>query len=74
MVFWKQSVNDNKNATNDEKTYDFAESEVRTAASGATVSPTTADGNKSYPNFHYNASKSESVTVKGDGTTILNIY
>ncbi|MBP6136892.1 MAG: InlB B-repeat-containing protein, partial [Clostridia bacterium] len=74
VVFWKQSVNDNKNATNDEKTYDFAESEVRTAASGATVSPTTADGNKSYPNFHYNASKSESVTVKGDGTTILNIY
>ncbi|HQC48792.1 MAG TPA: InlB B-repeat-containing protein, partial [Bacillota bacterium] len=74
VVFWKQSVNDNKNATNDEKTYDFAESEVRTAASGATVSPTTADGNKSYPNFHYNALKSESVTVKGDGTTILNIY
>jgi uncharacterized repeat protein (TIGR02543 family) len=70
VVFWKQSVNDNKNATNDEKTYDFAESEVRMAASGATVSPTTADGNKNYQGFHYNAAKSVAVTVEGDGTTI----
>jgi uncharacterized repeat protein (TIGR02543 family) len=74
VVFWKQSVNDNKNATNDEKTYDFAESEVRMAASGATVSPTTADGNKNYQGFHYNAAKSVAVTVEGDGTTILNVY
>ncbi|MGI6122335.1 MAG: InlB B-repeat-containing protein, partial [Saccharofermentanales bacterium] len=74
VVFWKQSVNDNKNATNDEKTYDFAESEVRMAASGATVSPTTADGNKNYQGFHYNAAKSVAVKVEGDGTTILNVY
>ncbi|HQA97320.1 MAG TPA: InlB B-repeat-containing protein, partial [Clostridia bacterium] len=74
VVFWKQSVNDSKNAAEAAKTYDYAESAVRTAASGATVSPTTADGNKNYPNFHYNSGKSVSVVVKGDGTTILNVY
>jgi len=74
VVFWKQSVNDSKNAAEAAKTYDYAESAVRTAASGTTVSPTTADGNKNYPNFHYNSGKSVSVVVKGDGTTILNVY
>ena len=65
VVFWKQSVNDSKNAAEAAKTYDYAESAVRTAASGTTVSPTTADGNKNYPNFHYNSGKSVSVVVKG---------
>ncbi|HHT15921.1 MAG TPA: InlB B-repeat-containing protein, partial [Clostridiales bacterium] len=74
VVFWKQSVNDDKNAADDVKTYDYAESVARTAATGATVSPTTADGNKNYQGFHYNSAKSTSVTVKGDGTTILNVY
>ena len=74
VVFWKQSIHDSKNAADNAKTYDYAESAVRTATSGATVSPTTADGNKNYQGFHYNSGKSVGVTVKGDGTTILNVY
>jgi len=74
VVFWKQSVHDDKNAADADKTYDYAESEVRTAATGATVSPTTADQNKNYQGFHYNSGKSVGVVVKGDGTTILNVY
>ncbi|NLJ65204.1 MAG: hypothetical protein GX337_07425, partial [Christensenellaceae bacterium] len=74
VVFWKQSVNDSQNADDDAKTYDYAESVVRTAETGATVSPTTPDRNKNYNGFKYNSAKSISVTVKGDGTTILNVY
>ncbi|MGI6237419.1 MAG: InlB B-repeat-containing protein [Candidatus Excrementavichristensenella sp.] len=74
VVFWKQSIHDSKNAADGAKTYDYAESAARTAATGATVSPTTNDGNKNYQGFHYNSGKSVNVTVKGDGTTILNVY
>ncbi len=75
MVFWKQSVQDDKNAADVAKTYDYAESVVRTATTGTNVSPTTGgDGNKNYQGFHYNAAKSVAVTVKGDGSTILNVY
>jgi len=74
VVFWKQSVNDDKNAADSDKTYDYAESEIRTATTEDTVSPTAADGSKNYQGFHYNSGKSGSVTVNGNGTTILNVY
>jgi len=74
VVFWKQSVNDDKNAADVDKTYDFAGSQVRTAASGVTVSPSGTDTSMPYDNFHYNSTKSIGVEVKGDGTTILNVY
>ena len=74
VVYWKQSVNDNKNATDANKTYDFAQSATRTALTGTSVSPTTGDGTMPFANFHYNAGKSVAVTVKGDGTTVLNVY
>lgn len=32
------------------------------------------DRNKNYKGFKYNSSKSQAVTVSGDGTTILNVY
>ena len=75
VVFWKQTVSDSKDAADDAKTYDYAESDnARTALPGTSVSPTTADQNKGYPGFHYNAGKSVAVEVKGDGTTVLNVY
>jgi len=74
VVFWKQSVNDDKTWTDEAKTYDYAESLVRYAETGSTVWPTDADGEKNYQGFHYNDLKSTEVEVNGDGTTILNVY
>jgi uncharacterized repeat protein (TIGR02543 family) len=74
VIFWKQSVNDDKYAADDAKTYDYAESDIRTGSTGLTVSPTKEDQGKGYTGFTYNGSKSTSVTIKGDGTTILNVY
>ena len=71
VVFWKQSILDDKNAADAAKTYDYAESVQRTALTGSSVAPTTADGEKNYNGFHYNAGKSVAVTVNGDGTTVL---
>ncbi|MDD5850642.1 MAG: InlB B-repeat-containing protein, partial [Galactobacillus timonensis] len=74
VIFWKQSVNDSKNAEDSEKTYDYAESAIRIGTTGASVSPSNADRGKGYTGFTYNSSKSTSVTINGDGTTILNVY
>ena len=78
VIYWKQSVNDKKDAADSEKTYDYAESDTRTGTSGQTASPTGSDQNKvyteGYTGFHYNSSKSVAVTINGDGSTILNIY
>ena len=74
VIFWKQSVNDDKYAADDAKTYDYAESDIRTGSTGLTVSPSKEDQGKGYTGFTYNGSKSTSVTIKGDGTTILNVY
>ncbi|MGN1390310.1 MAG: InlB B-repeat-containing protein, partial [Bulleidia sp.] len=45
VIFWKQSVNDSKDAEDSEKTYDYAESVTRTGTTGASVSPETSDQN-----------------------------
>ena len=74
VIYWKQSVEDSKNAKDSQKTYEYAGSASRTGTTGATVSPNYTDRNKNYTGFKYNSSKSESVTVSGDGTTILNVY
>lgn len=85
VIFWRQSVNDHKDAADSAKTYDYVAGEtvVRTAKVGTSVSPEYNDTRKSinqgYPNgayrgFHYNANNSKSVTVNADGTTVLNVY
>ena len=74
VIFWKQSVNDSKDAANNAKTYDYAESVTRTGMTGSDASPKYEDQNKGYTGFSYNSSKSASVTINGDGTTILNVY
>lgn len=72
VVFWKQSVKDDKNLPDDKKTYDFAYSEEREATTDSEVSLTEEDKVKAYTGFHY--SKSKSVKIKGDGSSILNVY
>ncbi len=74
VIYWKQSVNDKKDAADSQKTYDYAESTTRTGTSGQMASPSYADRNKGYTGFHYNSSKSVAVTINGDGSTILNVY
>jgi hypothetical protein len=74
VIFWKQSVNDSKDAADDAKTYDYAESVTRNGTTGSYASPEYEDRNKGYTGFSYNSSKSASVTINGDGTTILNVY
>ena len=75
VVYWKQKITDNKNATDSQKTYDYDSSDItRTANVGATVSANSTDTGKSWEGFKYNGSKSTSVTVKADGTTVLNVY
>ena len=74
VIYWTQSVNDKKDAADTQKTYDYEDSITRTGISGQMASPTTSDKNKGYTGFHYNSSKSVSVTINGDGTTILNVY
>ena len=78
VVIWKQSVNDSKNAS--KKKYDFAESHSEKAKSGSEVSPsppyTHEDyTDKDYPGFSLNSELTNSdVEVKGDGTTVVNVY
>lgn len=74
VVIWKQSVNDKKEFSDNQKTYDYAESFERTANTGADVEPSHSDQHKDYMGFHYNPNNSKAVTVRGDGSTILNVY
>ncbi len=74
VIYWKQSITDSKNATDGQKTYDYESSETRTGTTGNSVSPTYGDRNKGYTGFTYNSTKSTSVTIAGDGTTVLNVY
>lgn len=75
VVIWKQSVNDSKDATDAKKTWDFAEAATRNATTGDSVSPSSADKNKSWTGFSLNTSLTDkNVTVKGDGTTVVNVY
>lgn len=75
VVIWKQSVNDSKNASDAEKTYDFAESHSEKATSGSEVSPSWSDSHKDYTGFGLNSNLTDSdVEVKGDGTTVVNVY
>ena len=75
VVIWKQSVNDSKNASDEEKTYDFAESHSGQKTSGSEVSPSWSDTHKDYTGFSLNSNLTDSdVEVKGDGTTVVNVY
>ncbi len=73
VVFWKQSVNDDKNAT--VKTYDYDTTETRNGASGTTLTPTNADMNKNYEGFYYSHyTVNNDNKIKSDDTTVMNVY
>ena len=69
VLFWQQAVEGDTYTV-----YAAHTVTTRTALAGSTVSPTPADTGKTYKGFDYNATKSGSVTVNGDGSTILNVY
>jgi uncharacterized repeat protein (TIGR02543 family) len=69
VLFWQQAVQGDSYAVVAADTVT-----TRTATADTSVSPTSADTGKSYKGFTYNATKSVSVTVSGDGSTILNVY
>lgn len=64
IQYWQENADDDG--------YSYVESETVTAATGDVVN---YNGNKSYAGFTYNADKTDkNVTVKGDGSTVLNVY
>ena len=70
--YWQQRVSDDKDAADAAKTYEFVESAEKTAPAGSVVAGTN---DKSYPGFTFNANNTQSsVTVAGDGSTIVNVY
>ena len=70
VIFWYENA--------DDQYYGQAGSVQTTANTGATVTSaqykdTPFDG-RDNTHFTYNAAKAETVTVKGDGSTVLNVY
>ena len=70
VVFWYENADDNE--------YSFAGSLSRSAGIGTPVSSgnfsDTEFTDRDTAHFTYNAAKAETVTVAGDGSTVLNVY
>lgn len=71
VVYWYENANDNG--------YSYvADQKITDVAPGISVSSDTYKdanfNNKDAKHFTYNANKAETVTVAGDGSTILNVY
>ena len=76
IVIWRQSVNDDVNASDADKTYDYAESYQFTATTESSVSVPNTYKNYSggdYTGFYYSRCD-DTATVAGDGSTILDVY
>jgi len=85
IIIWKQNVNDNKNAADSAKKYDFAESFSMTGNVGSTINTVTANGTgnnryasvngtpKRYEGFHLNR-YDQNVTINVNGTAVVNVY
>lgn len=71
VVYWYENAND------DGYSY-VADQKITNVAPGTSVSSDTYKdanfNNKDAKHFTYNANKAETVTVAGDGSTILNVY
>lgn len=73
VIFWKQRVTDDKNASDANKTFDYAGQETQHATSGTTVN--ASDYENQYTGFTVNTAKSDtSITIKADGSSVLNVY
>ena len=81
VITWKQKVSDGVNAPADQRTYEFAEQEVREAKVGETVALSDADlekgGNGDFTGFHHRADavkdSAPAAAASGD-STVLNVY
>ena len=80
VLFWKQSVNDDKNLGDADKTYDFVIASERYGTTGTNVKLEEDDINKAGKddyqgyNFNENNSDMEEKTIRPDGSTVLNVY
>ena len=62
VIYWQENADDDE--------YSFAESETKKGTAGTEAEPSK----KSYEGFTLNTEKSETKTIAGDGSTILNVY
>lgn len=84
VVIWTQRADNAWDAANDEKTYDFYEAiDTRKGTTGQVANFLPADtqmggtaGTELGYYYTYNATNSDTdgVTIKGDGTTVVNVY
>ena len=74
VVFWKQKVTDDKNATDAQKKYDFWSSSTRTGTTGDPALATNADITKNETGFHYGRTVNNYATIQPDGSTVVNVY
>lgn len=90
VVIWHQSIDDDKNAEDAEKTYDYETYYTASATTGAAVTASMATAamvtdeegttstinctTLSYTGFKYRAWDSEDEAVAADGSTIINVY
>ncbi|MGI5990162.1 MAG: InlB B-repeat-containing protein [Lachnospiraceae bacterium] len=72
VIIWKQSVHDDRYAAEEDRTYDYAQSEQRSATVGETVSADTNDTGKNFTGFHF--SRSTTAVASADGKTVVNVY
>ena len=75
LVIWRQNVNDDKNAADADKTYDYYRSYNLQANAGTSISNLAIS---SYTNstlyWIYNKTTSDDATINQKGTTIVNVY
>ena len=63
VIYWQENADDDK--------YSFKEAETK---NGTPDTEAKADPTKKYPGFELNEKKTETKTIAGDGSTILNVY
>lgn len=77
VIFWRQKASDDKGLSDAEKTYDYAEHVVRHGETDSLVAETNADKQKSgeaYTGFHYARTVQNSIIIKSDGSTVIDVY
>ncbi|XME02612.1 InlB B-repeat-containing protein [Lachnospiraceae bacterium C1.1] len=86
VILWKESLNDqvegnsNSSYSVDAPTYDFSESFTFDARTGDVINIsslseyTGLDDSGDYKYFYYSSSDTDSITVKADGSSVINIY
>lgn len=74
--YWQQSATDNKNATDAQKTYEYAGQVTRSGLSLSNQTLTQQDINAKLPTgFKVNNTRTEtSVMIKDDGSSVVNVY